>query len=237
MITYAAIISAAELVLIATLGGASAYAFNASSAYDAIRQYGELHNMSLLAYMPLIIWGVITAFGVLNIVLRNRGSGSFIWLVTIFTLPSLLGQNTVDWSGIMGLNFTLTTSLGFGGMMATGIFIITGYVILDYCRAFKEAEHSMTARQATAADIESISGFSYLALLGTVAIALAATALVAFLARNLELLTLDLMRKIPWNVVFIGLFCFLLLAFYLYWLGARRRDKTHRPGDISNPLK
>ncbi|OGO00149.1 MAG: hypothetical protein A2Y90_00015 [Chloroflexi bacterium RBG_13_52_12] len=227
----AAMMSAAEMALIAALGGIGAYAFLTSSAYDAVRKYGESHNFATFTYLPLIIWGVITAFGVLNIILRNRGSGSFIWLVIIFTLPSLLGQNTVNWPGIFGLNFELTTSLGFSGMLALGVLIITGYVVLDYLRVFKQSRSNLVARQATPTDIESVAGFSYLSLLMAVLGALAATALIAFLARNLELLVLDYLRKMPWNIVFIGLFCFLLLAFYLYWLGARRRTKSSPPPD------
>ena len=222
---FSAIMSAAELALIAALGGIGAYAFLSSSVYDAVRKYGESHNFAFMLYLPLIIWGLLSVFGMLNIILRNRGSGSFIRLVVIFAAPSLLGHNTVNWPGIFGWNFQLTTSLGFSGMLALGVLIITGYVVLDYLRVFKQSQRNLVARQATPADIESVAGFSYLSLLMAVLSALAATALVAFFSRNLELLVLDYIRKMPWNVVFIGLFCFMLLAFYLYWLGARRRTK------------
>jgi hypothetical protein len=218
--------SAAELALIAALSGIGAYAFLSSNVYDVAREYVESHNFATMLYFPLIIWGILSAFGVLNIILRNRGSGSFIWLVTIFTLPSLLGHNTVNWPGILGLNFEFTTSLGFSGILALGVLIITSYVVLDYLRVFKQSQRNLVARQATPSNIESVAGFSYLSLFMAVLSALAATALVAFLSRNLELLVLDYIRKMPWNIVFIGLFCFMLLAFYLYWLGARRRTKN-----------
>ena len=133
-----------------------------------------------------------------------------------------------------GWDFKLTTSLGFDSMLTFGVLTITGYVILDYLRLFKQSEHNMAARGVTPADIESVSGFSNLALFLAISGALIATALVGFLARGLESLALDYLRQLPWNVVLIGLFCLLLIAFYLYWLFARRRDKAPPP-DESGP--
>jgi hypothetical protein len=221
----AAVARMTELLLIAAMGGIGAYAFLASSAYDAVTHYGAAHHLGFMPYLPIIIWLFITGFGVVNIVVFNRGSGSFTWLALIFSLPSLLAHNTVDWAGMAGLKLNLSTSLGFNSMLALGVLTMTGYVILNYLRFFKESEHSMIARQADQNDIESINGFSNLSLLIAVTGALAATALVAFLARGLENLAIEAVKNMPWNTVFIGLFCFLLLAFYLYWLGARRKSK------------
>ncbi len=221
-----AILRSSEMVLIAALGGIGAYAFLASSAYDAVRNFGEAHKIAFMPYLPLIIWGIITAFGILNIILANRGAGSFIWLVMIFSLPSLLAHNTVNWPKIFGWNFELTTSLGVNSMLALGVLTIAGYVILDYLRFFKQSGHSMAERQITPADIEDVSNFSNMALFLAVLSSLAATALVAFLAIILEKVTLGFMQRLTWNIVFIGLFCLLLIAFYLYWLFARRREKV-----------
>jgi hypothetical protein len=219
------IINAAELVLITALGGIGAYTFLASGIYESIRKYGEAHNVAFIPYLPTIIWGVLTAVGIIRIILARRGSGFFIWLVMICALPSLLAHNTVDWLGLFGSDVKLTTSLGFNSLLALGVLTITGHMILDYLRLFKKAEQSMVARQATSADIESISAFSSLSLLIAVLGALVSVVAVAVLARGLETLLLDAIRKVPWNAVFIGLFCFLLLSFYLYWLTARRRGK------------
>jgi hypothetical protein len=216
------IVNAAELVLIVALGGIGAYTFLASGVYESLKKSGET---GYIPYLPMIFWGVLTAFGVLRIILANRGSGLFIWLIMICALPSLLAHNTVDWPGFFGFDFKLTTTLGFNSMLALGVLTITGYMILDYLRLFKDAAKSMRTRQASPGDIENISGFSNLCLLIAVLGALAATAIVAFLARGLETLTLNFIRNVPWNAVFIGLFCFLLLAFYLYWVSARRREK------------
>jgi hypothetical protein len=218
-------VNAAELVIIAILGGIGAYTFFASSVYDSLRKYGEAHDIGFMPSLPAIIWVVLTAAGVLRIILAKRGSGLFIWLVMICALPSMLAHNTVDWPGIFGTNLKLTTSLGFNSMLALGVLTITGYIFLDYLRLFKKAEQSMVARQASPADITNISAFSSLSLFIAVLGALAAAAVVAVLARGLETLALGFIRLLPWNAVFIGLICFLLLAFYLYWLSARRRGK------------
>jgi hypothetical protein len=225
------------MALIAALGGIGAYAFLASSAYDAVRNFGDAHKIAFMGYLPLIIWGIITAFGILNIVLANRGSGSFIWLVMIFSLPSLLAHNTVDWPKIFGWSFKLTTSLGFNSMLALSVLTITGYVILDYLRFFKQSGNSMKERQVSPTDIENVSNFRSTALFLAVLSALAATALVACLAILLEKAALGFMQSLPWNVVFVGLFCLLLIAFYLYWLFARRRNGTENSNNLETLTK
>lgn len=218
----------AELVLIAAMGGIGAYAFLASSAYDNVKAYGELHNIGFISYLPLIIWLFIGGFGVINIVLFNRGSGVFAWLTAIFCLPSLLAHNSIKWPEIFGLDIELTTTLGFNSMLVLGVLVIGGYVILNYLRFFRESERSIIKRQADPGDVEAVNGFSNLSLFLSVCGALAVTALVAFLARGLEAIIVGAVQKMPWNTVFIGLACFLLLAFYLYWLSARRHEKKDR---------
>jgi hypothetical protein len=228
------IVNAAELVLITALGGIGAYTFLASSVYASLRNYGEAHSIGFMPYLPAIIWAGLTAIGIIRYILANGGGGLFIWLVIICELPSLLAHNTVDWPGIFGTGFKLTTTLGFNSMLALGVLTIIGYMILDYLRLFKKAEKSMAERQADAADIKNIGAFSSLSLVIAMLGALFATVVVAFLARGLETLTLDIIRNIPWNTVFIGLFCFLLLAFYIYWLTARRRGKREETGNNSD---
>jgi hypothetical protein len=222
----AAIASLTEIMVIALVGAIGAYAFLASNAYEAVKSYGAVHHIGFMPYLPLLIWIFISGSGFLNIVMFNRGSGAFTWLAVIFSLPSLLAHNTMDWWGMVGLKLKLTTTLGFNSMLALGVLTITGYVILNYLRFFKESEHSMITRQADQNDIENINGFSNLSLLMAAAGAVAGTALIVFLARGLETLVLDAIRKMSWNTVFIGLFCFLLIAFYLYWLSARRRENS-----------
>jgi hypothetical protein len=225
--TNGILVNAAELVLIAALGGIGAYTFLASSVFDSLRGYGEAHNVAFIPYLPALIWGVLSVIGILRVILAKKGSGFFIVLVMLCALPSLLAHNSVDWPGIFGMELKLTTSLGFNTMLALGLLTITGYMILDYLRLFKKAEQSMILRQAAPADIETIGAFSSFSLFIAVLGALTAATAVAALARGLETLALDFIRDMPWNSVFIGLFCFLLVAFYLYWLSARRRGKNN----------
>lgn len=222
----AAIASLTEIIVIALMGAIGAYAFLASNAYEAVKSYGAVHQIGFMPYLPLFIWMFISGSGFLNIVVLNRGSGAFTWLAVIFSLPSLLAHNTMDWWEMAGMKLELTTTLGFNSMLALGVLTITGYVILNYLRFFKESERSMIKRQADQNDVENINGFSNLSLLMASTGAVAGTTLIAFLARGLETLALDAIHKMPWNTVFIGLFCFLLIAFYLYWLSARRRENS-----------
>lgn len=226
-----AITRAIELALIAALAGIGANSFSASGVYQAARDYGQTHNIAILPHLPVIIWGLLTLIGLLNIVLANRGSGFFTCLVMIFSLPSLLAHNTVDWAGILGWEIKLTTGLGFSTTLSLGALTITGYIILSFLRQFKQTTHSMTERRFNPADIESVSSFSHLSLGIAVLSAIGATALVGFLARMLEQAALNYIRQLPWNTVFIGLACLLIIAFYIYWLFSQRRKKAGGTGE------
>jgi hypothetical protein len=222
------IVSIAELTLIAALSGSGTYAFINSSIYSWVKNFGEAINLPL-SYIPIVLWGLLSLYGVFNITLRGQGSGGFVFLVTLLSLPSILSHNILNWLGISGLEFTLSTSLGFYEVLVLGVLIITGYVVLNRMHLFKQARRNLTARGANPVDIESVTFNSYLVLILAIVAALVATIAIAFLSRNLELLVLDYIRDMPWNVVFIGIGCVLLLAVYLYWLGARRRSKNQSP--------
>ena len=221
-----AVISIAELTLIAALSGSGVYALINSEIYSGVRDFGETNNLLIIYYMPIILWGLLAVFGAFNITFRGKSSGSFVWLVALLSLPSLLSYNTVNWLGMLGLDFNKSPGLSFYEMLALGGLTITGYVVLSHMRIFKQLRYNLISREANPADIESVTVYSYLTLLLAIIAALAATMVVAFLSRNLELLVLDYIRDMPWNVVFIGLLCTLLLAVYLYWLGARRRPRS-----------
>ncbi len=248
MRSHIALMSTAELALIAALSGIGTYAFVNSDTYSVVREFGAVHNYAVIYYVPAILWGLLFTFGVFNISFRGKGNGFFAWVVTLLSLPSLLSYDTINLLGIFGSEFQLSTdiivnslgillgifgsafqfstNIGFSGMLALGVLIITGYVVLNYLHLFKQARHNLTVRGASSTDIKSVVVNSHLMLLLSIVAALAATIFVAFLSRNLELLVLNYIRKMPWNVVCIGLFCIMLLAFYLYWLGARRRTKN-----------
>lgn len=164
-----------------------------------------------------------------NITIRGQGSGGFIFFVFLLSLPSILSHNILNWLGISGLGFTLSTSLGFYEMLSLGVLIITGYTVLNRMHLLKQAQRNLTERGANPVDIESVTFNSYLVLILAIVAALITTIAIAFLSHNLELLVLDYIRDMPWNVVFIGIGCVLLLAVYLYWLGARRRPKGQSP--------
>jgi hypothetical protein len=213
-----------ELALIAALGGSGTYAFINSSIYVDIKGFAEAVNLPV-SYIPILLWGLISLYGVFNITIRGQGSGGFIFFVTLLSLPSILSHNILNWLSIAGAEFTLSTSLGFYEVLALGVFIITGYVVLNRMYLFRHTQHNLTARGADPVEIESVTFNSYLVLVLAIIAALVVTVAIAFLSRNLELLVLAHIREIPWNVVFIGVGCVLLLAGYLYWLGARRRAK------------
>jgi len=210
-----------ELALIATLSGSGIYAFINSSIYNWVNGFVAGINLPI----PIILWGLLFLFGGFNITIRGQSSGGFIFFVTLLSLPSILSHNILNWLSIAGLEFTLSTGLDFYEVLALGIFIITGYVALNRMHLFRQAQRNLTVRGTDPIEIESVTFNSYLVLVLAIAAALVVTIAIAFLSRNLELMVIDHIREIPWNVVLIGVGCVLLLAGYLYWLGARRRVK------------
>lgn len=218
------IVGVTELALIAALSGSGTYAFINSGIYVDIKGFVEAINLPV-SYVPILLWGFPSLYGVFNITSRGQSSGGFIFFVFLLSLPSILSHNILNWFSIAGAEFALSTSLGFYEVLALGIFIITGYVVLNRMHLFKQARRKLIEREANPIDVESVTFNSYLVLVLAIIVALVVTVAIAFLSRNLELLVLDHIREIPWNVVFIGVGCVLLLAGYLYWLGARRRTK------------
>ncbi|MCL0060548.1 hypothetical protein M1O18_05120 [Dehalococcoidia bacterium] len=246
MRSHITVISIVELMLIAALSGSGTYAFINSGIYSWVKEFGEAVNLPIY-YIPIILWGLLSVVGVFNITFRGGPSDEFVQWVALLSLPSLLSYNTVDWLGIFAwvvtslplpptlsynivnwlgiLGSGFNTGPGFYEMLGLGVLIITGYVVLNHLHIIKQARHNLANRGANPVDMESVTFYSYLVLILAIVGALVTAAAIAFLSRNLELLMLDHIRDMPWNVVFIGLSCILLLAGYLYWLGAQRRPK------------
>jgi hypothetical protein len=219
------IVGISELALIAALAGSGTYAFINSSIYVGIKRLMEAINFPV-SYLPIMLWGLLSLYGVINIIVRVQSSGRFIFLIFLLSLPSILSHNILNWPGIIGVEFTLSTSLGFYEVLALGVFIITGYVVLNRIHLIRHTERSLTARGADPVEVKNAAFHSHLTLILCIVVASGVTAAIAFVARSLELLTLGHLRHMPWNVLVVGIGCILLLSGYLYWLAVRRRTKN-----------
>lgn len=213
-----------ELALIAALSSAGAYAFLSSNIYVEIERLMHAADRPV-AYVPLILLGVPFLYGVLSITIRGRSSGGFIFLVFLLSLPAVLSYNIVDWPGIVGIELTLSTSLGFYAVLALGVFMITGYVLLNRMHVFRHTQRNLAARGADPVETEAVTFNTYLVSILAILVVLVVAAAIAFMSRSLALLTIDHVREIPWHVILIGIGCVLVLAGYLRWLGIHRRTK------------
>lgn len=217
-------ISLIELALILSLSAAGAYAFASSNLYSLLQ--GNIRpEYSFFAYfMPVILWGLLI-FGLTTIIVGGLDAGGFIGLVALFSLPSILAHNSVNWFGVFGTEFGLTTSLSFQEALWLAALIVAGYVVLGQMRAFKQSRQRLLDRGADPADIGQVTLNSHLLFLSVAAVALALTAAVGLLSRSLESLTFGRLEHLPWNAILLGLASAVLLAAYLLWLGARRKPK------------
>jgi hypothetical protein len=80
---------------------------------------------------------------------------------------------------------------------------------------------SLIKKVADPEDIENVSAKSHQILLLVLFCSIFLAACVILIAVNLKSWILPVFGQLPWNVVFIGIGCLLILAIYIYWLGTR----------------
>ena len=219
-------INISEWILIGLMGVCGSYAFINSNAYTLLQSPIASHYPGINPYLPDIIWSVIFLFGVQSIILRSKGGGTFTWLVVIFSLPSLLSYNSINIFNIFGLTFKAITRINFYQLLGLGILIMLGYVLLSHMSVLKQSRRSLIKRHANLVDIEEVNSQGYLFILLATAAALITVALLALIARGIEVLIFPLLSRLSWNLVLLGLGCILVLAVYLYWLGSQRHSNS-----------
>jgi len=215
-----------EWMLIGLMGFCGTFSFINSNAYTLLQSPVASHYPGISPYLPDIIWSVIFLFGVQSIILRSKAGGTFTWLVVIFFLPSLLSYDSINIFNIFGITFNAITRINFYQLLGLGILIMIGYILLSHLSVLKQSRRALTKRQANPRDIEEVISRGYLFLLLAIVAALITVALLALIARGIEVLIFPLLSRLSWNLVLLGLGCVLVLAIYLYWLGSRRHSNS-----------
>jgi hypothetical protein len=216
-------ITVAEWILIGIMGLCGTLAFDHSNTYSWIQEQIAARYPSIILYLPVIIWGLTFVLGACLVILAGS-SGKFAWIVVLFALPSLLSFDSINILKIVGSNLPAATSLTFQQTLAIGIAILICYILLNNLGIFKKARQNLRKRGAAEEDIALISSGNHLWLLVLVAGAILVVMVIAFLAEGLNRLILPHLADMPWNIILAGLFCIILLAVYLYWLGLRRNS-------------
>lgn len=214
------IINIAEWVLIAIIGLCGTLAFASSGVYSLLHSYLISHYPEIGRYFIAIIWCFLAMVGIFSVSFQRKGGGRFTWFALIFTLPSILAFNKLDIPGVLGLKLELTTGLAFWQVMALAVIILTAYLLLNFMRELKLFRLDLIKKGVDFADIKNVSVKSHQLLLLVLLCALILTALISLIAVNLESWLLPYFSHLTWNIIFIGIGCLLILAIYIYWLGA-----------------
>ena len=212
-----------EVLLLLIISVIGTYALVESSLYTLLNDLVARSAPSVSGYLPLIIGGALFVYGTLYCFLHGKGYGFIIAIAGILMAPSLLSYNTINWLGIFGLDAIPTTDIGLFPMLSLGIALMVCYVCLNYLVTFRQEQRTMTERNVDTGDVIVAARNRYLTLAITLAAAILVTGIIAFFAHTLGILAVNPISYVPWNVVFIGLGCVFVLAFFLYWLIARRR--------------
>ncbi len=209
----------AEWVLILLIGFCGTLAFAQSGAYSALHNYLLTQYPEIGHYLIWIIWGFLALIGLFSVIWRRKGGGRFSWFALIFASPSILAFNKLDIPALLGINLKITTGLALWQILTLVMVIITAYLILNFMSELKSFRLGLIKKDADSADIKKVSVKSHQTLLIIILCALIASVLIILIAINLEAWLLPLFRRLPWNIMFIGIGFLLILAIYIYWLG------------------
>ncbi len=211
-----------ELALIGIASLCGGLAFVSSNTFAWLHGLINSHFPSVSSYIPIIFWAFLFLIGVLFILIGNKGSGGFTWLVVIFSLPSLLSFNSLDLLKITGSKTNLASTLPFYGMLCLGVMIIICYILLNSMTLMKQSRRNLAKRGASPEDVENINTQTHHWLFLIALAIVAAIAMIVLLGQVIESAILPSLENSGWIVVLIGLICTLILAVYIYWLGSRR---------------
>jgi hypothetical protein len=212
-----------ELALIGLMGLCAVLAFFHSNAGIWLQEWTSARSPGIGPFFAWIIWGLLFIAGVGLVVLAGS-SGKYAWLTVFFTLPSLLGFDSINLLKIIRLDLPVTTTLTFFQALVIGITIMTCYILLNRFCTFKKERNILKKRGAGIEDIEKVYTGNYLWLWVITASSILIVAAVALLSTGLSTILVHPLSELPWNIVLAGIVCILILALYLYWLGLRRNS-------------
>jgi hypothetical protein len=219
------VIALAEWILIGVMSLCGTLSFSHSNTCTCIQEHAIAHYPAISYWLPAIIWGVMFLLGICLVILAN-GSGKYTWLVVLFALPSLLSFNSIDILNIIHLSLPATTTLTFIQTLVLSFTIIACYILLNCTCIFKKERNNLKKRGAESVDIENTQHGSYIWLLALIGSTIITVTAIALLAEGFSSILSSRLAEMPWSIILAGLFCIIILAVYLYWLGLRRNSES-----------
>jgi len=221
-------INIGEWILISLLAFCGSLAFINSSLYVLLQSPLTSRLPGINPYLPEIIWGILFLFGLQSIILRNKGGGSFTWLVVLVSLPSILSCDTVNIFNIFGFDPKALSKINFYGLLCLGVSIMIGYILLNNLCILKRTRLNLIKRGAESKDIDEVSTQGYVLLILGMGATIAIVAVLVLISRGLEVWFLSILNSFSWNLALTGLGCIIMLALLVYWVGSQKQSGPGR---------
>jgi len=189
-----------------------------------------------IGVMALLVFAGFIVVGAAMIFFPRVGTLPFSLLVFIASLPAILSHNILDLGTFMytgpgyfapRLTYAdLSPEISFTIALGIGSFIITGYLTLSYLHSLQKDYRAMTSGNAEINEVQEVMNRNLSIIAVVLAISVVVSAIVVVLLRIVQPPVANYLKDYPWSIIVFGLAAVLLLAGFLYWMGASRQKTT-----------
>ncbi len=207
-----------EIILVVALSSVSIRAFSASFAYDHLSDW--VSDVSGIAGIEilLIFASILALIGVL-VTLRGWRGGILLYALMLFITcsPSILAFSQKRWFAFSGGEPSWDTSLTLAEMMAEGILIVLGCLVIYYITWFREIKGDFLERGSEQVEADQSHLESHRFLFDILLAILTTILIVATMAFVLRYAIRELINDLPVVVLFVGLGSCLIIMGVLYF--------------------
>ena len=174
--------------------------------------------------------------GTIMIVFRGYGPELFSFLAFLLAMPSILmfsvigwtakSFETVDWleAVIHERVFVVEMPLPLG--VGLGLVIITGYLALSYLHKAQKDYGAFMAGEAEISEAAETTRKDLIIMAVLLGISVAITVVLVVLLNLLQSAAADYLEDLSGGVILIGVVAVLVLAGFVYWIGASVRKQS-----------
>ncbi len=207
------------------LSAMGAYAFSASPSCHRLADLAMKALPWRFPPYPFILFILLLLLGLLSTYLAGKPS-QFIFLVFIFSLPSILPFSAIGWLKALGLELALKTRANFDQMLTLVLLLGLGYVILSHTQWLKEVGLKLLNLGAESEEVKEVYRKGHLWTFIVAGGAVLAAALSGLASLKLKLLIVRYISLSPLNIVLIGTICTLMLFIGLYLFLLRNKPSV-----------
>ncbi|MBN2074279.1 MAG: hypothetical protein JW762_01885 [Dehalococcoidales bacterium] len=195
------------------------------SAVAAYCLYQLIGLWTILLFVGLLLTGV-------SMILFPRiGALPFSLLTFIASLPAVLTHNILDIGkytnqnpfsfGSQALTRETTFEISFWVALGTGLFLISGYLVLSYLNSLQKEYQADVSGDMDIIETKKVIGRNIIVVIFPVLAGILAALLIIPLKAIQPAIT-EYMQNFPWSIIVFGLISVLLVGGLLYWIGTSK---------------